>query len=60
MLTVEGCSETARFDLTTRDSYFIIVAKVFSNRILAEDISFTNDVEWTEHKITALKPGNKY
>ena len=45
MLTVEGCSETARFDLTTRDSYFIIVAKVFTNRILAEDISFTNDVE---------------
>ena len=45
MLTVEGCSETARFDLTTRDSYFIIVTKVFTNRILAEDISFTNDVE---------------
>ena len=45
MLTVERCSETVGFNLTTRDSYFTTLVEVFTNRVLAENTSFTNNVE---------------
>ena len=37
--------DTSGFDLTTGDSYFTILVEVFSNRILAEKIRFTNRIE---------------
>ena len=48
------------FDLTVCDSNFSILVEVFTNRILAENTYFTNNVEWTEQSITVLKPANKY
>ena len=48
------------FDLTTCNSYFMILGKVSTNHILAENTYFTNPIEWTELKITVLKPANKY
>ena len=48
------------FDLTAHDSYFTILVEIFTNRILAENTYFANHIEWTEHKITILKPANKY
>ena len=36
------------FDLTTRDSYFMILVEVFTNHILAEKKNFKNHLEWTE------------
>ena len=39
------------FDLTTRDSYFMILVEVFMNHILAENTYFTNHIERREHKI---------
>ena len=44
----------------TCDSYFKILVEVFTNRNLAENTYFTNHMEWTEHKIMALKPASKY
>ena len=49
---------TSGFNLTTCDSNFTILVEVFTNRILAENTYFTKHVEWTEQKITALKPAN--
>ena len=48
------------FDLMTWDLYFMILVEVFTNCILAENTYFMSHVEWTEHKITASKPANKY
>ena len=42
------------------DLYFTIPVEVFMNHILAENTSFKNHAEWTEHKIIAFKPENKY
>ena len=47
------------FDLTTRDSYFTILVEVFTNHMLAESTYFTNHIDWTEHKIMAIKSANK-
>ena len=44
----------------TCESYFMNLVEVFTNQILAENTYFTNHVEWTEHKIMALKPASKY
>ena len=35
----------AGFNLTTRDSYFMILAEVSSNHILAEKTYFMNEIE---------------
>ena len=59
MLEQSGQIETG-VDLTTRDSYFTILVEVFTNRNLAENAYFMNHMEWTEHKIMALKSANKY
>ena len=50
----------SRFDLTTRDSYFLILVEVFTNHILAENPYFTNHIEFLEYTIMVLKPANKY
>ena len=44
------------------DSWFVYHGSsyVFTNHILAESTYFKNHIEWTEHKITVLKPANKY
>ena len=44
----------------THDSYFTILVEFLTNCILAKNTYFTNHVERTEHKITALKPSNEY
>ena len=51
---------STEFDLTTRDSYSMILVEVLTNHILAKNTYFTNHIELTEHKIIVLKPGNKY
>ena len=38
-----------------RDSYITILVEVFTNHISAEKIYFINHIEWTKHKIMALK-----
>ena len=38
----------------------MILNEVFTNHILAANTYFRNHIEWTEHKITVLKPANKY
>ena len=43
----------------THDSYFTILVEVFMNHMLAESTYFTNHIEWTEHKIMAIKYANK-
>ena len=48
------------FDLTTYDSYFMILVQVFTNHTLAENTYFTNHLAWTEHTIMVLKTTNKY
>ena len=48
------------FDLTTPDSCFTILLKVFTNHILAENTYSTNHKEWGEHKIIVLIPANRY
>ena len=48
------------FDLTTRDSYFTILVEVFTNYTSDENKYFTNNIEWTEHKIMGFKPANRY
>ena len=48
------------FNLKTHDSYFTILAEVFTNHILAEKTYITNHLAWTEHKTMVLKPANKY
>ena len=45
------------FDLMTRYSYFTILVEVITK---AKTAYFTNHIEWTEHKLTVLKPANKY
>ena len=44
----------------TRDLYFTILVEVIINHILAKNAYFTNHIEWTEQKLTVLKPANKY
>ena len=42
----------------TRYSYFTILVEVITK---AKTAYFTNHtIEWTEHKLTVLKPANKY
>ena len=36
--------QNAGFNLTTRDSYFTILAEVFTNHISAENTFFTNHI----------------
>ena len=43
----------------THDSYFTILVEVFMNHMLAGSTYFTNHIEWTEHKIMAIKYANK-
>ena len=40
--------EYTGFYLTIRDSYFTILVEVFKNYILAENINFTNHIDWPE------------
>ena len=47
-------------NLTTCDSYFMILVDIFTNHILAESTYFANQIEWTEHSIMVWKPSNKY
>ena len=44
----------------TCDSYFTILAEVFTNHILAKNTYFKNHIAWWEHKIMVLKPTSKY
>ena len=48
------------FNVTTHDSYFTIVVKIFANHILAEKTYFANHVEQIEHRIMVLQPANRY
>ena len=41
----------------TRYSYFTILVEVITK---AKTAYFTNHIEWTEHKLTVLKPANEY
>ena len=43
------------FDLTTRDSYFTILVKVFTNHSLEQNPYFTNHIERKEYKTMTLK-----
>ena len=45
---------TSWFDLTTPDSYSIILVQVFMNHILVKNKYFMNHIELTEHKIMVL------
>ena len=51
---------TTGFDLMTHDSYFMILAEVFTNHILAENTYFMYHLGSTEQKIKILKPATKY
>ena len=44
----------AGFNLSTRDSSFTILVKVFTNHILAENTYLANRLERKEHKIKFL------
>ena len=50
---------TVQFNLT-RDSYFTFLVGVFTSYIFAKNTYFKNHIEWSEHKITILKPANEY
>ena len=52
--------QSFRFNLTTRDLYFMILLEVFTNYILAENTYFINQIEHTEHKVMVLKTANEY
>ena len=46
-------------DLTTHDSYFTILATVFTKHTLAVKMYFAINIQWKEYKIMVLKPANK-
>ena len=56
---LEGLRILTGFNLTTRDSYFTILAEVLANHVLAKNTYFTNHVELADLKIVILKPTKK-
>ena len=48
------------FDLTTHDSYFMVLVEIFMNHILAETTYSMNRIEWTEQWNGLIKSANKY
>ena len=48
------------FRVWFNDLYFMILVEVFTNHISAENLYFTNHIEWIEHKIMGFKPANRY
>ena len=59
VVKLAGFLDDSEFNLTTHESYFMILVEDFTNYILAENTYFTNHTEWTENKIVVLKPTNK-